>query len=165
MDPMVVSMSNVQSILLSAAIWPAWGFFSGWWYRRKSPHVVYRERWHLRVRSFEAGGSWYDERLRIRRWKDRLPETGGWFSISKRHLPGLTSDELERFALECRRGELTHWSLLFATPAFAVWNSDWALVLMFVVGLGASVPFIAVLRYNRLRIERILVRRGDVAAG
>jgi len=156
---MLVSMSNGMSIVLSAALWPAWGFFTGWWYRRKSLSTLKRDRWRLRERRFEACGVWYDERLRIRRWKDRLPETGGWFGVSKRQLLGYSPDELEHFALECRRGELTHWAIQFATPAFAVWNSGLALLLVTFVGFGASVPFIAVLRYNRLRVARILDRQ------
>jgi glycosyl-4,4'-diaponeurosporenoate acyltransferase len=155
----VVSMSNTMSILISAVVWPVWGFLTGWWYRRKSSSVISRDRWHLRPRHFESGGQWYDSRLRIRSWKDHLPETGGWFGLSKRQLPGMATDELERFALECRRGEMTHWAVLFATPAFAVWNSGWALLLVTVTGVAASVPFIAVLRFNRLRIERIIDRR------
>jgi glycosyl-4,4'-diaponeurosporenoate acyltransferase len=156
---MVVSMSNTMSILISAVVWPAWGFLTGWWYRRKSSSVISRDRWHLRPRHFESDGQWYDSRLRIRSWKDHLPETGGWFGLSKRQLPGMSTDELERFALECRRGEMTHWAVLFATPAFAVWNSGWALLLVTITGVMASVPFIAVLRFNRLRIERIIDRR------
>jgi glycosyl-4,4'-diaponeurosporenoate acyltransferase len=156
---MVVSMSNTMSILISAVVWPAWGFLTGWWYRRKSSSVISRERWHLWLRDFESDGHWYDSRLRIRAWKDHLPETGGWFGLSKRQLPGMLTDDLERFALECRRGEMTHWAVLFATPAFAVWNSGWALLLVTGTGVAASIPFIAVLRFNRLRIERIIDRR------
>ena len=156
---MVIPLSHTWSLLLSAALWPAWGFLSGWWYRRKGSDALLRDRWHVRPRRFERDGGWYDGRLNIRLWKDRLPETGGWFGVSKRELPGLFNDDLERFAVECRRGELTHWMILFATPAFAVWNSGIALVIVTFVGLAASVPFIAVQRYNQLRIRRILARR------
>lgn len=156
---MVVSMSNSTSIVISAVVWSVWGLATGWWYRRKPSAVINRDRWHMRTRAFESDGRWYDDRLRIRAWKDYLPETGGWFGLSKRQLPGMTLDDLEVFALECRRGEMVHWAALFATPAFAVWNSGWALLLVTITGLLASVPFIAVLRFNRLRIERIIDRR------
>lgn len=157
---MVIPMSNALSLILSAIAWPAWGFLTGWWYRRMGPDQLWRERWHLRVRAFEAQGRWYDIKLNIRRWKDRLPETGGWFGVSKRSLIGNSTDDLVAFALECRRGELTHWAILFITPAFAVWNSGIALAVVVGVGVLASVPFIAVLRYNQLRVGRILARRG-----
>lgn len=156
---MVVSMSHMMSILISAIVWPAWGFLTGWWYRRKSSAVISRDRWHLRPRHFESDGRWYDSRLRIRTWKDHLPETGGWFGLSKRQLPGMATDELQRFAVECRRGEMTHWAVLFATPVFAVWSSGWALLVVTLAGVLASVPFIAVLRFNRLRVGRITARR------
>jgi glycosyl-4,4'-diaponeurosporenoate acyltransferase len=159
---MVISMSNVWSVFLSAFLWPAWGFFTGWWYRRKSLGDLRYENVLSRLRGFESNGDFYDERLHIRRWKDHLPETGGWFGISKRQLPGLCTDDLERFALECHRGELTHWAVLMATPFFAIWCSGWALVLVILVGLAASIPFIAILRYNRLRVLAILARRRSI---
>jgi glycosyl-4,4'-diaponeurosporenoate acyltransferase len=156
---MVIPMSNTWSLILSAMLWPAWGFFTGWWYRRQHPELLLRDRWHVRTRQFERNGQWYDGRLNIRRWKDRLPETGGWFGVSKKELPGLSTPDLELFLIECRRGELTHWAILFVTPAFAIWNSGLALFIVVCVGLAASIPFIAVLRYNQLRIMRILARR------
>jgi len=159
----VISMSNLWSVFISMFIWPAWGLVSGWWYRRKTVSQLRTENRWSRLRDFEAGGDFYDERLRIRRWKDRLPETGGWFGVSKRQLPGWSTDDLEHFALECHRGELTHWAILFATPAFAVWSSGWALVAVIAVGLAASVPFIAICRYNRLRVLAILERRGHAS--
>ena len=160
---MVISMSNLWSVFISVFIFPAWGFFTGWWYRRKSLVDLRTEHRWSRLRSFETGGDFYDDRLRIRRWKDRVPETGGWFGVSKRQLPGWSTDDLERFALECHRGELTHWAILFAIPFFAIWSSGWALALVIGVGLAASVPFIAICRYNRLRVLAIVERRHDAA--
>jgi glycosyl-4,4'-diaponeurosporenoate acyltransferase len=153
----LLSLPNQYVFLLNALVWPSWGFFSGWWYRQKSYDDLFAYSGTREIRTFEQDGSWYERRLRIKRWKDRLPETGSWFGpISKRHLPGSHTDQLRVFAYECHRGELTHWAILSFSPVPALWTTGWLLVLSCVIGLCASLPFVAVLRYNRCRIERIL---------
>lgn len=159
---MLISFTSSSSaaLLFNAVAWTLWGFGSGWYYRRRPEHTLASPGGMLRIREFEAEGLWYEQRLRIKAWKDHLPETGAWFgAFSKRQLPGHDVHSLQWFAQECRRGELTHWAILAATPLFVLWNSGWLLTLAVIVGLGASLPFIAVLRYNRARIEAILARR------
>lgn len=159
---MLISFTSSYSValLFNALAWTLWGFGSGWYYRRRPEHALASVGRTLRIRDFEADGIWYEQKLKIKVWKDHLPETGAWFgAFSKRQLPGHDRHSLEWFAHECRRGELTHWAILSATPLFALWNSGWLLTLAVIVGLGASLPFIAVLRYNRARIEAILSRR------
>lgn len=154
------SFSSSAAFVLNAFAWTLWGFGSGWWYRRRPEIDLAQQLGILRIREFEASGLWYERQLRIKTWKDHLPETGAWFgAFSKRQLPGHDRLSLQWFANECRRGELTHWSILAATPLFALWNSGWLLGMAVLAGLAASLPFIAVLRYNRARIEAILERR------
>jgi glycosyl-4,4'-diaponeurosporenoate acyltransferase len=154
------SFSSSGALLFNAVAWTLWGFGSGWWYRRRPENELAEHLGILRIRGFEQCGQWYETRLHIKSWKDHLPETGAWFgAFSKRQLPGHDQHSLRWFANECRRGELTHWSILAATPLFALWNSGWLLAFAILIGLAASLPFIAVLRYNRARIEAILGRR------
>jgi glycosyl-4,4'-diaponeurosporenoate acyltransferase len=60
----------------------------------------------------------------IRRWKDRLPEAGALFAggVSKRRVPRLTTDGLQRFAAETRRAEYGHVACAAAAPLFVLWN-------------------------------------------
>lgn len=118
-----------------------------------------RDVWILRQRAFERDGRWY-ERLAIRRWKDKLPEGGAFFrgGMSKRHLPSATEGGLARFAAETRRAEWGHWSAMACAPLFALWNEPWVAALMVVYGVVVNAPFIAIQRYNRWRIGRILAR-------
>ncbi len=121
----------------------------------------------LRRRSFEAGGRWYRRRLRIHRWKDRLPEAGALFDggLSKRELPGRDADGLRTFVRETRRAELTHWWAMACSPVFLLWNPPLPAALLVTYGVLVNVPFIAIQRYNRFRtlplLER-LERRGSV---
>jgi glycosyl-4,4'-diaponeurosporenoate acyltransferase len=154
---MFLVLPTPLAFLLSLVAWPSWGFFTGWWYRRKSHEQLLGHHRTRPIRAFEEGGLWYENRLGIKRWKDRLPETGGWFGpMSKRHLNGRTIDELRVFAFECHRGELTHWAILSFSPITALWHTGWLLGLSCAVGAAASLPFVAVLRYNRCRVERII---------
>jgi glycosyl-4,4'-diaponeurosporenoate acyltransferase len=151
------SLGTSTALVLTALAWLMWGLFVGWWYRRKSFAQLLRCRRTRRLRGFEKGGSWYEKRLGIKNWKDVLPETGGWKgSLSKRHLRGVSREELLEFAAECHRGELTHWAILAFSPVTFIWTRGWLFGLSCAVGLAASLPFIAVLRYNRCRIGRIL---------
>jgi glycosyl-4,4'-diaponeurosporenoate acyltransferase len=116
-----------------------------------------RDGWLLRPRRIEDGGRLYARRLRIRRWKDHLPEAGALFAggVSKRRL----TVDLERFVAETRRAEIAHWLALAGTPVFALWNPPIGVVLMTVYGVAANLPCIAVQRYNRPRAQRALARR------
>jgi glycosyl-4,4'-diaponeurosporenoate acyltransferase len=94
--------------------------------------------------------------LRIKRWKDHLPETGGrGGGISKRHLLGHTPEDLDRFGAECRRGELTHWAIVWATPVYRLWNTPETFVLVAGCSIVGAAPCIAVLRYNRARLQHL----------
>jgi glycosyl-4,4'-diaponeurosporenoate acyltransferase len=116
-----------------------------------------RDGWLLRPRRLEDGGRLYSRRLRIRAWKDHLPEAGALFQggVSKRRL----TVDLERFVAETRRAEIAHWLALAGTPVVALWNPPIGVALMAVYAVAANVPCIAVQRFNRQRAQRVVARR------
>jgi glycosyl-4,4'-diaponeurosporenoate acyltransferase len=113
-----------------------------------------------RARRFEAHGAFYQRYLRIRCWKDRLPEAGAFFTggFSKRRLIGRSEEHLNRFVAETRRAELVHWTNLCAGPVFFIWCGPLIGSLMVLFGVGAHLPFIAVQRFNRERLRQVLAR-------
>lgn len=121
-----------------------------------------------RLRPFERDGRWYERRLAIKRWKGHLPEAGDLFrdGFSKRSLRSDSVDQLERFVVETRRAEVTHWILLAAGPLFVLWN-PWGLALVMVVyGVVANLPCLVVQRYNRARLLRVVeLARGRSGRG
>ena len=116
----------------------------------------------LRLRRWERDGRWYERRLRIRRWKDRVPEAGALFAggVSKRHLGGRSTDDLQAFARETRRAERGHWLALAGSPLFVLVDPPAGAVAMLAYGAASNLPFIAIQRYNRARIEAVLRRLG-----
>ena len=117
-----------------------------------------RDTWLLRERRLERGGRLY-ERLGIRRWKDRAAR--GRRPVRRRDVeapPPAAGDvaSLERFAAETRRAELGHWAAMACGPLFVLWNPPAVAAVMVAYGVGVNMPFIAIQRYNRARIGRLL---------
>ena len=144
----------------------AWGLFhatTGYAAHRLDGSRLSRDGWLLRPRSFEDGGRWYRRRLRVHRWKDRVPEAGALFrgGISKRRLPAYDVPALELFARETRRAELAHWWAMGCGPAFVLWNPPLAAGLLVGYGVLVNLPFIVIQRYNRFRIQALVARRSS----
>ncbi|SED29583.1 glycosyl-4,4'-diaponeurosporenoate acyltransferase [Nocardioides exalbidus] len=141
----------------------AWGLFhalTGYAAHRLPDRRLARDGWGLRQRRFEDGGRWYRRRLRIHRWKDRLPEAGALFAggISKRELPALDVDGLRVFVRETRRAELAHWWALWCGPLFVLWNPPLPAALLVTYGVLVNLPFIAIQRHNRFRTQALIER-------
>jgi glycosyl-4,4'-diaponeurosporenoate acyltransferase len=156
----VFTRRNVVIALIDAGVWASWSALCGYVAHRLSPARLSRDNWLFRLRRFEAGGRVYERWFRIKRWKDRLPEAGDLFrgGVSKRRLPLHDHEHLEHFAAETRRAELTHWLILAAAPWFFLWNPWWLGLAMIGYGIVANVPCVAIQRYNRARLLRIIQR-------
>jgi len=99
----------------------------------------------------------YRRVLRVKRWKDLLPEAGALFAggVSKRRLP---PGGLPRFVVETRRAELGHWLAALGGPVAALWNPPVGTLVMVTYGVAVNAPFVVVQRYNRARALRALER-------
>ena len=157
---MRISLQPAPNVLVDVAAWFLIHSVTGYAAHRLPLRRLQRDGWLLRLRAFEQGGRLY-ERLGIRRWKDRLPEAGGVFrgGMSKRQLPTEAEGGLARFAAETRRAELGHWAAMAGGPLFVLWNPPAIAAVMVLYGVAANAPFIAIQRYNRARVARVLGRR------
>jgi glycosyl-4,4'-diaponeurosporenoate acyltransferase len=160
------TLGSTRTVLLAvgdAALWALWSTVCGYAGHRLSTATLARDG-PLRLRPVERDGRVYERVLRIKAWKDALPEAGSLFrgGFSKRRLTRHDRAYLERFRLETRRAELTHWAILLLAPVFFAWNPWWLAIAMLGYGLVANVPCILVQRYNRSRLERLL---GPAVAG
>ena len=155
----LVHLADPVAVVVDVVAWGLVHAGTGYAAHRLPPAHLVSDGWLLRPRRFERDGRTY-ERLRIRRWKDRLPEAGALFAggLSKRRVPGGRAG-LIRFAAETRRAELGHWWALGASPLFLLWNRPLAAALLVAYGVTVNLPFIAIQRYNRLRVSRVLAAR------
>lgn len=159
--PLAVALSFWGTLLANVMAWALIHTGSGYLVHRLPVDRLQRDGWLLRPHRIEAGGRFYTRVLGIRTWKDHLPEAGALFSggVSKRSLTGDLAGGLDRFVVETRRAERGHWLALCGGPIFALWNPLSGLVLMLAYGVSVNVPFIAVQRYNRQRVQRVLAGR------
>ena len=90
----------------------------------------------------------------------RLPEGGSSFGgRSKSVMGGSSVTDLRRHLAEVRRAEWVHWWSIALSVVIVLFNPLWlaaAFVLAVVLG---NLPFLLVLRNNRLRIARAVERR------
>jgi glycosyl-4,4'-diaponeurosporenoate acyltransferase len=147
-------------VALDVAVWAIWGFSVGLFAHRLPITRLEHETQLFRLRPRELDGTVYD-RLRVKRWKDQLPEAGSFFAggFSKRRVVTRDPAYLERFVVETRRAELTHWLVMAILPLFMLWNPWWMVTVMVAYAFAANIPCLLVQRYNRGRLLRVLARQ------
>lgn len=116
------------------------------------------EKGIYRILGWERSGRFYERFLRIKKWKDRLPDCGDFFGpgFKKKHLESRDAAYLETFSRETCRAEWAHWMTMAGAPVFLLWNEWWVEPIMIGYALAANLPCILVQRFNRARLERIL---------
>ena len=154
-------MPPAVTIVVDVLAWGAFHTATGYAAYRLDESRLSQDGWLLRPRPFETAGRWYRRRLRIDRWKDKVPEAGGLFrgGVSKRHLPAYDVAGLQLFVRETRRAELAHWWAMGCGPLFILWNPPLASGLLIGYGVLANLPFVTIQRYNRFRTQALIERR------
>lgn len=164
--------TSLMALLLPTSLWilldvVAWALVHaavGYLVHRLPATRFSRDNLLTRSRPFEDGGRLYQRLTRVKRWKAWLPEAGNFFrgGFDKRQLSGTDDRSLERYMRETRRAETGHWITLVVAPLFFAWNPPRAGAVMVLYALVINVPCILALRYNRLRLERILGIRRNI---
>lgn len=114
------------------------------------------ERPAYRAQRWEDGGDFYRQHLRVDRWKDYLPTFAGPNRFSKRHLTAADPTYLNRFIVETCRGESNHVRAVLSVVMMKLWTPMLLWLFMLSIALLGNLPFIAVQRYNRPRLQRAL---------
>lgn len=116
-----------------------------------------RDRGPLRLRSFDTPRLY--RRIRAQWLAAHMPELGAACGgTSKKQLPGVDAESLRVYLIEVRRAEWVHW--LACTPVVVLYffNPWWLALLWTVFVVGINGIFIVILRFNRIRLLRILER-------
>ena len=110
---------------------------------------MYKEKY------WEDNGFFYSKRLKIKRWKDLLPQYVSKGGFSKKSLDSLSIEYVDRFILETCRGEWAHRKCMLVSIVLLLINRllaglFWGSLVVFV-----NLPFVCIQRYNRIRFLRI----------
>lgn len=88
-----------------------------------------------------------------------LPEFGAIFGgQSKASIPGRDAESLQRYLTEVRRAEWVHLLSMITFIPIAFFNPWWLTLVFVVITIAGNIPFLLILRYNRLRLTRLLDR-------
>jgi glycosyl-4,4'-diaponeurosporenoate acyltransferase len=118
------------------------------------------DRFPFRVMNWERGGAVY-ERLKIKFWKDKLPDMSKILSdmVPKRISRQASRDEAELLIQEACIAEWIHILLSIAgLLCLFIWPGTGGIVITLVWILLGNLPFILIQRYNRPRLKKLANR-------
>jgi glycosyl-4,4'-diaponeurosporenoate acyltransferase len=148
---------DVAAVIIDIAVIATWSALVGYVFHRMPARWFGHDNALTKPRRWERDGRVWDDVLRVRRWKDRVPDAGGLFAGGMRKRD-VTHDpeQLARLVVETRRAELVHLAVLAISPVFLLWNPLWLAAVMVTYNIVANVPFMVIQRYNRPRLVRLL---------
>lgn len=158
------NFTAIQTVLINALAWAVIQVSVGLVIARVPLKNFNPEMWIFRIWPWESRRL-YERVLLIQKWKPLLPD-GARLSrkgFRKRSLANKDPAYLERFRIETIRAEATHWLAIPPFLLFFLWNIPSVAVWMPVYAIVINMPCIAVQRYNRIRIERVLARASQRA--
>ena len=94
------------------------------------------------------------------KWKKFSPDGGAYFKegFSKRHLKEKNLSYYEKFLIETRRAELTHYLQMLPAPIFFLFNPIWVGWFMIAYAILFNIPFILIQKYNQPRITKLIIK-------
>jgi len=121
----------------------------------------------FREKSWESGGDIYQRFLRVRRWKDALPELSDIMKklFPKKKIKTFDTEYLQSYIIESCRAELTHFCIIWASLLFPLWTGFSESLVIIYISIILNLPFIIIQRYNRPRIQRLLMRSKHTFTG
>lgn len=153
---MLVDIPYLWVALLNI-VWVPLAHLAASWFATKLPSSLFQT--NALTLPFIKGESrsFYESRLQIKRWKDKLPDAAQWFGgEQKAELKERSQDYLQRFILETRRGEFAHVLQIVLLCIPVLWTPwPWALIFP-VYAVLSNITCIPIQRYNRLRFEKLL---------
>ncbi len=158
---LLITLSPFWVTILDVIGWTVISLAVGFYFFKKPDTRFSQDDWLTKERRFERKGDFYRKTLKIEAWKGYLPD-GSKITKSgfrKKHLLNSRSDYLQKFVIESRRAEWTHFVALFAIPFFLVFNTGLDELIVVVYGIVFNVPCALTQRYNRIRLLRVLRHR------
>ena len=106
-------------------------------------------------RKWERSGRFYSRILKIKLWKDMVPQYRGKNGFSKDHLDGISVEYLDEFIMETCRGEWNHTvNCALCLILMLLDPPPVSLIFAFLVFIG-NLPFKLIQRYNRFRLQKL----------
>ncbi|TWT01539.1 glycosyl-4,4'-diaponeurosporenoate acyltransferase [Planomicrobium sp. CPCC 101079] len=157
----LIELSLGWLVLADAVAWTIFQLGISYCAFKIPSHWFVRQNRLFRSFHFELNGDLWQRLFRIKGWKGRLPEGTIFFksAYNKQALHGFDTASLTQFVIESRRAELTHWLAMLPAPLFLLWNPIGAFWKNAVYAVLFNLPFILAQRYNRPRLEQLIIQK------
>lgn len=145
--------SILNTILLNTILIIIWHLIVLWFSIKLDVNFFNPNRKIYIKHSWEQDGKFYINILKIKNWKDKLPQYIAKNGFSKRSINIRYDKEyIERFILETCRAEWNHtMNCMYFIISLYV-NSFFYAVFFSIIPVIANLPFIFIQRFNRIRL-------------
>ncbi|MGN1043831.1 MAG: hypothetical protein ACI4PR_03390 [Acutalibacteraceae bacterium] len=158
---MLYSHSNINIILINVLLMVFYHLAVLWLCKNLDSKFFDSERMLYRTRSWEKNGFFYIKYLKIKKWKDYLPQYISKNGFSKKNLLSITKLEtkyIDNFILETCRAEWNHFvCCLYFIISFTINPMPYA-VIFSAIPIVINAPFIIIQRYNRIRLKKLTAK-------
>lgn len=117
-----------------------------------------------KIHKWETENDFYNRKLKIKRWKDKLPQyiaKNGFSKKQMKNLSEMSPKYIKSFIVETCRAEWDHLACCAYSLISFIINPLFYAVLFSVIVVLCNIPFIAIQRYNRLRLLRLYKKRSS----
>ncbi len=155
----IFQLPDLIILVLCFVGWLMWSIFIGFIGHLLPLKFLETDTCLTQLQFLEQDRHWYERVLRIKLWKDRLPEAGGFFQggFSKNSIRGGNYAVMSRFLAETRRAEYVHITIWLFWLVTMLWTPGWGFLINLLVGTAFNLPCLWVQRYNQLRLQRLLL--------
>lgn len=152
----------VMAALACAGGWLLWSLLIGWLAQRLPRQALAEDTWLTAGRPWPESRLTYQRRLGIQHWKSLLPDAGDAFpgGVRKNSLVRRDPAALQRLVEETRRAELVHLALWPFWIVTALWLPPAGVLINLVFATLFNLPCLWLQRYNRLRLQPLLLAIG-----
>ena len=123
------------------------------------------KKYMYKIKYWEDKGNLYNKWLKIKAWKDRLPQYISKNGFSKKNFNSLSLEYIDRFILETCRAEWAHRNCILIVFLMILINKFVTGLIFSLIVMFIHFPYICIQRYNRIRLikirEKILKSKKD----
>lgn len=158
---MLYSHSNINIILINILLMVFYHLAVLWLCKNLNSKFFDPNRLLYKTNKWENKGLFYIKYLKIKKWKDYLPQYVSKNGFSKKNLMSVTKLDtkyISNFILETCRAEWNHFVCsLYFLISFTINPMPYAVVFS-VIPVAINLPFIIIQRYNRIRLKKLTAK-------
>lgn len=117
-------------------------------------HFDYK-KYMYEIKYWEDNGNWYIKKLKIKAWKDVLPQYISKNGFSKKNLNSMSLNYINRFILETCRAEWAHRNCMWIAVLLIFVNKFLTGIIFSSFVLLINLPYVFIQRYNRIRLIKV----------